>query len=361
MLGSFRLLTAQPQGVEIKEFHTNLWFSSSKNLYLDVGLWFDFEQAAFFRNETFTFTLDTPFPIKNNVVHLYDKICNNEILQLLFNEDFKQGTIKVGQNIIHFLEFHIPHKGSFLILKPELARINDNAINIEFKRAGLSKAALIGGKFLQGTDDAQKLGVYIRFRYEVRVFKESNIDITDIGFHKKILIDLRVNDIRTGIPDIATSELVEVNKFMFFIILPSSFEIKASQAYRYGRMLEQKWRSYINYKPGQQLLVYYWRRDELKSNSFNLLVSANQETNTFGALLRALVLIAALAILIYVGDRFELLAILGRVAPIFQKLITWVVWIISLVVGWIIGNALWALLKYAYTTIQPTIAWWVKK
>lgn len=361
MLGSFRLLADQVEGVEIKEFHTNLWFPRARNLYLDVGLWFNLSQDLFFGNDNFTFMLDSPFPIKGSLVHLYDKMCNNQILQLLFNEDLNQGTVTIGQNISHFVQFHNQLKGGFLVLKPELEKINDNSIRIGLNRSELTQPVLIRGGFLQENDANRKIGVYIRFRYEVKINKESNIDITDIGFHKKVLIDLRVNDIRSAEAGSANTRLVEINSFMFFIILPSTFEIEASQAYRYGRMLEQKWSSYIGHKPTNQLLVYYWKQKDLKSDSFNLLIGAKQEKDSFRALLKALVLLAALACLIYIGDKLDLVTILGRVASIFQTIVIWIVWIISGIVVLIIGNALWDLIKYLYSIIRTSVTSWFNK
>jgi hypothetical protein len=279
----------------------------------------------------------------------------------LFNEDLNQGVVTVGQNIIHFVEFHSPQKGSFLILEPELEKINDNSIKIKLNRTELSRAVLTNGRFLLEEDNNRKIGVYVRFRYEVKVTKESNINISDIGFHKKVLIDLRVNDIRSIGSDFANKRLVEINNFMFFIILPSTFEMDASQPYRYGRMLEQKWRSYIDHNPRQQLLVYYWKGGGLKSDSFNILVAAKQERDTLRALLRVLIILAALAILIFIEDRFNFVAALGRFAPIFQKIITGIGGFLALIFTWVIGNALWDLLKYLYTTVHPSIARRFKK
>lgn len=357
MLGSFRVLRHQHQGVEIKEFHSNLWFLSPKEVYLDTGLWFDFDQETFFDSDSFVFTLHVPFIIKDAISDLYDKICNDKILQLLHNEDYNHGTVKVGQTTINFVEFHFTHRGSFLILRPELTKIADTSIKIELKLGGLTKNALITGRFLENVDDQKTIGVYVRFRYAVRISGDSNINISADGFHKKLLVDLRINDIRSGESSLEVSDLVEVRKFMFFLILPSSYEVllESSQAHRYVRMLEQEWTDYIKYKADSKLLVYYWRRDGLKSDSFNLLVGAKQEKDTYRPLLVSLILLASIGISIYIGDKLHLIAGFGRIAPFLKMLITWSVWLVTGVVLLIMGNALWDLLKYLYGNFRRSI------
>ncbi len=317
MLGSFRLLRHQHQGVEIKEFHSNLWFLNPREVYLDTGLWFDFNQETFFASDSFIFTLHVPFIIKDAISDLYDKMCNDKILQLLHNEDYNHGTVKVGQNTINFVEFHFTHRGSFLILRPELTRIGNTSIKVELKRTGLTRAALVTGKFLKDTDDSKTIG-------------ESGLEVSD---------------------------LVEVAKFMFFLILPSSYEVllESSQAHKYVRMLEREWQDYIKYKADSKLLVYYWRRDALKSDSFNLLVGAKQEKDTYRPLLVSLILLASIGISLYIGDKLHLIAAFGRIAPLLKTLITSAVWLITGVVLLIMGNALWDLLKYLYGNFQRSV------
>ncbi len=375
MLLSFRIQSEFNQRLDAKEFHINLWFFGQESIYLDVGLWFEIELRTFLDNNV-SFDLITPFLVDDEIKDLHEKMCNDSILRLLHNEEFKTSTGGIAPDLIHHLSFTDSGRGSFLILKSVLTKINESVIKIDLIKEGIDEQKLQNYNFIGEQD---KIGVYTRFRYQVKSSNDSNLNLSSVVLHEKMLVDLRINDIRSDATPNPTAQIVNVNKMMFFVILPISYEItEGTQFRKYVRILEAKWKEYIEFNVEDKFLVHYWRRDDIGNDSYNLLISARKEIEelTFGKYQNILAFLSTridkviqffylhilLTLFVFLLLIYDKLPSIISYFPFADYIINYALLVFKIVIGivsvgfaLIAGNALWDLIKFIVKKVQSRV------
>jgi hypothetical protein len=300
MLGSFYILSDEGrENISLKELHANLWFFNKKKAFLDVGLWYEFEKDFFFSKDFFKFTIYTPFSIKEKVKSLFETMSEDKIMRLLHNEDIDIQSSGETQSPYKIVKFNkSDNREYFVLLDADLSEsTNCNKFDLTINHKD-SKNELKKKLDENSLQDKTKIGIYVRFRYFIDLPKTSNITINKDFYHEKILVDLRLNDERSVPIKEARKKSLSISKFMFFVILSNSYEVltDVSQARKYARILEPKWKEYIGDEPLyflqkkwkgrddrrlnlfiEKLLVYYWKSpSELGNNSFNLLITCQK-------------------------------------------------------------------------------------
>lgn len=348
MLLSFRVQNNSHEAIEVKEFHVNLWYITYKKVYLDLGIWFEIPLHIFFAQSPLEFTITTPFPIKKKVDNLFDKLKVPEILRLVHNDYSQKSSIQQKNGgAVESVRFDDESRGSFLLFNSQIKKQSNSKITLILENEGLNKKTLEDNKLIVVKNGIEYIGVYNRFRYEVKISDSSNIYLLSSAFTKKLFIDLRINDLRSDDASTSASKFLKIKKMLFYAVLPRSYEtIDGRGTRKYVRTLEQKWRNYIPpINPKDNYLVHSWKEINIDTDSYIVLISAKREVNNFRVLFVLLCFFAILFFLVDIWQKLQLDADYNAYSEIVNWILRGILALLLLITTLIGGNALWDFIK----------------
>lgn len=335
MSKAFFLTSLRDNIITLDQLHVNLWFFSYHKIIFEIGLLTDIDKQFFFSGELIDLRCYSPFTIKHNTLcDLYDKLCNEDTIQLLFNDRIESvincSTLVGEAPNARFVRFRSKRK--FLMLRPSYIQPdgNSNKIEITFNSRMLD-VDVLNKQF----SNEETIRTYSRFRYEIDVKRTSNIYRNRRVIHDQILFDFRFNEPRLfEISESNLNELfIQIRSIFIFTIQPIYFTILLEPGgnRRYVRLFEKEkdgWEIYLEYIKKQRdiYLVYHWlvnfmSEKSIQESNFNMLLLFKAEKSNISKQLNISLLIGLISSLfILIPHYINISHIAGRLTSYIQAI-----------------------------------------